>query len=93
MALESNHDERMESLRDTKDSGSLEPRDDVKSDSSRMSFLEHLDELRSRVVWVIGGLFVAFVISLAFIERVFAFIMRPLQDLLPEGGKLIYTDP
>ena len=93
MALEPNDDERMESLHDTKDSDSLEPRDSVKSDSSRMSFLEHLDELRSRLVWVIGGIFVTFVISLAFIERVFAFIMRPLQDVLPEGGKLIYTEP
>jgi sec-independent protein translocase protein TatC len=93
MPLEPNHDERMESLHDTKDSCSLEPRDSVKSDSSRMSFLEHLDELRSRLFWVIGGLFVAFVISLAFIERVFAFIMRPLQEVLPEGGKLIYTEP
>ena len=58
-----------------------------------MSFLEHLDELRSRLVWSISGLFIGFVISLVFIERVFAFIMRPLQDVLPEGGTLIYTEP
>ena len=58
-----------------------------------MSFLEHLDELRSRLIWSICGVFLGFVASLAFIETIFAFIMRPLQDVLPEGGTLIYTEP
>jgi sec-independent protein translocase protein TatC len=67
--------------------------DDEDDDGGRMSFLEHLDELRRRLVVSIAAVFVGFLVAFAFIDRVFAFIMRPLQAVLPEGGKLIYTEP
>ncbi len=58
-----------------------------------MSFLEHLDELRKRlivsIVALIGGMLVAF----AFVTQIFDFIMIPLQETLPPGGALIYTEP
>ena len=58
-----------------------------------MSFLEHLDELRKRlivsIVALIGGMLVAF----AFVSQIFDFIMIPLQETLPPGGTLIYTEP
>lgn len=58
-----------------------------------MSFLEHLDDLRKRLiaslVAVVGGFLTAFF----FISYIFDFIMRPLQQLLPAGGRLIYTEP
>jgi sec-independent protein translocase protein TatC len=68
-----------------------DPDDDV--EGGRMSFLEHLDELRRRLVVSIAAVFVGFLVAFAFVDRVFAFIMRPLQAVLPEGGKLIYTEP
>jgi len=62
-------------------------------DNGRMSFLEHLDELRRRIVISAAAVFVGFLVAFAFINRIFGFIMRPLQQVLPEGGKLMYTEP
>lgn len=68
--------------------------DDEQDDvGGKMSFLDHLDELRRRLIIAVSSIFVGFLIALAFIERIFAFIMRPLQAVLPNGGKLIYTEP
>jgi sec-independent protein translocase protein TatC len=67
--------------------------EDPDLEGGKMSFLEHLDELRRRLVVSLSALIVGFLVSLLFIERLFAFIMRPLQAVLPDGGKLIYTEP
>ena len=66
---------------------------DPESVSSKMSFLEHLDELRKRLVNSALALAVGVGISFTFINRVFEFIMRPLQQMLPPGGRLMYTEP
>jgi len=58
-----------------------------------MSFLDHLDELRRRIIYAVSAVGVGFVISFFFIDEIFNFIMRPLQQMLPPGGTLIYTDP
>jgi sec-independent protein translocase protein TatC len=58
----------------------------------RMTFLEHLDELRKRITHAVGGLLVGFIISFAFIGRVEAFIYARLTEDIP-GGKLIFTEP
>ena len=58
-----------------------------------MSFLEHLDELRKRLIWAIGALGAGFLIALYFIDAIFGFIMRPLAATLPAGRKMIYTEP
>lgn len=62
-------------------------------DGGRMSFLDHLDELRRRIVRALLAIVAGFVVAFAFIERIFGFIMRPLQAVLPDGGKLVYTEP
>jgi sec-independent protein translocase protein TatC len=59
----------------------------------KMSFLEHLDELRKRLMWALGALFTGFLIALFFIDTIFGFIMRPLAATLPAGRKMIYTEP
>jgi len=59
----------------------------------KMSFLDHLDELRRRIIYAALALFIGFVISFVFINDIFDFIMRPLQLMLPPGGTLVYTDP
>ena len=61
--------------------------------AGKMSFLDHLDELRRRIVYAVLSVFVGFVVAFLFITRIFDFIMRPLQELLPAGGTLIFTDP
>jgi len=69
--------------------------DDLADDDAggKMSFLEHLDELRRRILYAVAAVFVGFVVSFFFIDEIFDFIMRPLQQLLPPGGTLVYTDP
>ena len=43
-----------------------------------MSFLEHLDELRKRLIYCVSSLCVGCAIAYFFIERIFDFIMRPM---------------
>jgi len=61
--------------------------------AGKMSFLDHLDELRRRIIYAVISLAVGVVIAVVFIDDIFDFIMRPLQAVLPPGGTLIYTDP
>ena len=63
------------------------------TDGGKMSFLEHLDELRTRLVISVSALFVGFLAAFAFISPIFEFIMRPLQEILPNDGRLVYTEP
>ena len=72
-------------------------RDDLDSEEDegggKMSFLDHLDELRRRIVYALSAVLIGFVISFVFINQIFDFIMRPMKQLLPAGQNLVYTDP
>ena len=61
--------------------------------SGKMSFLEHLDELRKRLIISVISLVVGILIAFGFIGPIFEFIMRPLQEMLPNGGTLVFTEP
>jgi len=74
--------------------GSVQPADDdpwkddeapLEGGGARMSFLEHLDELRKRLMVCAGALGVGFLLAFAFIERLYDFIMRPLAAMLPRA--------
>ena len=65
---------------------------DEEPGEGRMTFLEHLDELRKRITHAVSALLVGFVLAFAFIDRVQAFIYERLTKDIP-GGKLIFTDP
>ena len=68
--------------------------DDLDDDGGgQMSFLDHLDELRRRLVAAALSLAVGTLVAFFFIDRIFDFIMRPLYEKLPAGSKLIYTEP
>ncbi len=74
----------------------FDPDDDALLDADgggKMSFLDHLDELRRRILYAVIALAIGFAISFFFITDIFDFIMRPLQQMLPPGGTLVYTDP
>jgi sec-independent protein translocase protein TatC len=58
---------------------------------SKMSFLEHLDELRKRLVYIVYALIAACAVAYIFIGKIFDFIMKPMQAILPPGGYLQYT--
>jgi sec-independent protein translocase protein TatC len=52
----------------------------------RMSFLEHLEELRSRIFWALSGVGVAFVLSLFFSSELWAFVCQPAVQALKSLG-------
>jgi sec-independent protein translocase protein TatC len=58
---------------------------------SKMSFLEHLDELRTRLIYICWSLLAGCIVAYIFIVRIFDFLMRPLQQMLPPGGYLQFT--
>jgi len=57
------------------------------------TLLEHLDEIRKRLVYAAIALALGVLIGFAFINRVFDFLMRPTRQVLPAGSGLVYTDP
>ena len=59
----------------------------------KMSFLDHLDELRRRIIYSLVAVGVGFAVAFYYIDTIFRFIMVPMQRLLPAGQTLIYTDP
>jgi hypothetical protein len=68
------------------------PDEDDEPAEGRMTFLEHLDELRKRITHAVVALFVGFLIAFAFIERIWLFVFARLTADVP-GGKLIFTEP
>jgi sec-independent protein translocase protein TatC len=59
----------------------------------QMSFLEHLDELRKRIVRSCLAVAVGIGLTFVFIQPIFNFIFEPTRRALPAGVKLIYTQP
>ena len=58
-----------------------------------MSFLEHLDELRKRIVNALLGVGAGVIGGFFLIERISDFLLAPTRSVLPPGSKLIYTKP
>ena len=77
-------------------SGALQipPDDDDESEAGgKMSFLEHLDELRKRIVNSAIAIGVAVVLGFYWISQIVDFILAPTRKALPPGVKMIYTEP
>ncbi len=66
---------------------------DDESEGGKMSFLEHLDELRKRIIRSLLALCLGVVIAAFFINDIIDFVMRPLSATLPADGSFIYTYP
>lgn len=61
--------------------------DDI--DETRAPLLEHLLELRRRLLWSIGAVAIAFGVCLYFARPIFSFLVQPL--VRAGQGKIIYT--
>ncbi len=62
----------------------------------RMSLLDHLQELRSRILQTLGFVAVAFAICWIWVQPIYDFLARPIYRALPEGKKLAFlgvTEP
>ena len=61
-------------------------------DETRAPLLDHLIELRGRLVRCVLALAVGFGVCLYFADPILAFLVQPLKDAFPEGkGQLIFT--
>ena len=58
----------------------------------RMSFLEHLGELRKRILWTLFSIMGGLAIALTFTDRLMKFVRRPFDQALP-GMKLVFLYP
>ena len=59
----------------------------------KMSFLDHLDELRRRIIYSLIAVGVGFGVAFFWLDDIFTFIFKPMQAVLPAGQMMIYTEP
>ena len=61
-------------------------------DDTQAPLLDHLIELRTRLMRALAALAVAFAVCFYFADDIFGFLVRPLTEAFPPGeGRLIYT--
>ncbi len=71
---------------------------DDSADANKMPLLEHLIELRQRLLYSVIALFVFFVICFFFAQELYNFLVQPLADILLERStpehqrRMIFTD-
>lgn len=64
-------------------------------DSHTMPLLDHLMELRTRLIWTVFGFLIAFFACFAVAEPIYGFLVTPLAEIMLEVGgtnRMIYTD-
>ena len=61
-------------------------------DDSKAPLLDHLIELRSRLLKCVWALLIAGIVCYYFSDRIFAFLVQPLREAFGAGGgRLVYT--
>jgi sec-independent protein translocase protein TatC len=63
-----------------------EEEDDEEEGMLRMSFLEHLEELRQRIIRCIAGIVIAFALSLTFSQQLWDAVRQPARTALQSLG-------
>jgi len=64
--------------------------------TARMSFFDHLTELRARLWWAVVSIAIGFAVGLWYARPAYDFLAQPMMDALREAGlsdKLISTSP
>jgi sec-independent protein translocase protein TatC len=79
-------------MTETADTASPADEEAPDADLPKMSFLDHLEELRKRLIVSIIAIGVAFLACWHFAETIYAWVQAPLTKFLPPGDqKLAYT--
>ena len=76
--------------------GALPSREDEKDRMPAMGFLEHLEELRKRIIYSIVAVAVGFFACWGYAENIYEIMQRPIMDALHHNGlseKLVYLNP
>jgi sec-independent protein translocase protein TatC len=69
----------------------IESGEEHENELQKMSFLDHLEELRKRLLISFVAIFAAFLICWSFADEIFAVLQQPLQQFLPPGDSLAFT--
>ncbi|OLB21705.1 MAG: twin arginine-targeting protein translocase TatC [Acidobacteriales bacterium 13_2_20CM_55_8] len=78
------------------DSAELPTPGSLQDSMPAMSFLEHLEELRKRIIYSLIAVTVGFFACWNYHEFIFRFVQRPVMDALQRNGmaeKLVYLNP
>jgi sec-independent protein translocase protein TatC len=78
------------------DTAELPSPDSLQDPMPAMSFLEHLEELRKRIIYSLIAVTVGFFGCWNYHEFIFRFVQRPVMDALQRNGmaeKLVYLNP
>jgi sec-independent protein translocase protein TatC len=59
----------------------------------RLSFMEHLRDLRVRLTRALVGVLGGMLVVGGFVEQIFEWLMQPVREALPEGLKLVFLNP
>jgi len=67
----------------------------MSDDEGKMPLYQHLEELRSRLLYCFLSIGLGFIISYVFSAKIFAILMKPWIEAMPQGQPttLIYTAP
>ncbi len=72
------------------------PVDEPQPEMASMSFLEHLEELRRRLIYAIAAVGIAFLACWYYAEGIFGLMQKPIMAALQRHGleqKLVYLNP
>ena len=64
--------------------------DDRRENLPTMTLLDHLEELRRRIVYSLVAVITGIAAAWGFRDRIYEFLARPIQPFLPEGRKLAF---
>ena len=74
----------------------MPPGENSQESMPAMSFLDHLEELRRRLIYSILAVVVGFFVCWGYAEKIFGFMQKPIMEALRRNGmaeKLVYLNP
>src|SRR5258708_5826524 len=71
----------------------LLPDDEEAAGEGRMGFLEHFEELRTRLLRASIAIGLGMLAAFTVIDKIVNFVLEPTRRMLPPGAHLIHTQP